>query len=43
MTETVRYPIGQQSFEMIRKGGWLYVDKTRFIEKIISYNQWAFY
>ena len=42
MTETVRYPIGQQSFEMIRKGGWLYVDKTRFIEKIISYNQYCF-
>lgn len=33
---TIKYPIGQQSFEQIRKGEYLYVDKTRFIEMIIT-------
>lgn len=37
------YPIGQQSFESLRKGGAFYVDKTRFIEKIIcSKSQYYF-
>ncbi len=42
MTDIVRYPIGQQSFETIRKEGWLYVDKTRFIETIITFGQYYF-
>ena len=42
MTDIVRYPIGQQSFETIRKEGWLYVDKTRFIENIITFGQYYF-
>ena len=26
-----KYPVGIQSFEKIRKGGYVYVDKTEFI------------
>lgn len=34
--ETVKYPIGQQSFEVLREDGNLYVDKTRFIEALVN-------
>ncbi len=34
MNRPVKYPIGEQSFEEIREGGWLYVDKTRYVEII---------
>ena len=27
----VYYPIGIQTFEKIRKGGFLYVDKTKYV------------
>lgn len=38
-----RYPIGQQSFETLRRCGAYYVDKTRYIEKIIrSASQYYF-
>ena len=30
------YPLGQQSFEVIRRRNLLYVDKTRFIEQIVE-------
>lgn len=30
------YPIGQQDFKDLRQGGALYVDKTRYIEKIVK-------
>lgn len=36
MAGNVRYPIGQQSFEELRRRDCLYVDKTRFIEKIVD-------
>lgn len=36
MRENIRYPIGEQSFEALRRGGFLYIDKTRFIYQIIS-------
>lgn len=37
------YPIGQQDFKMLRTGGALYVDKTRYIEKILrSKSQYYF-
>ncbi len=43
MNRPVKYPIGQQSFEQIREEGCLYVDKTRYIEMIISSgNQYYF-
>ena len=29
------YPIGQQDFKTLRSDGSLYVDKTRFVERII--------
>lgn len=31
-----KYPIGIQSFEKIRRGGYVYVDKTELIYKLIS-------
>lgn len=38
----VKYPIGEQSFEMLRKGGFLYVDKTLYIEEIVSGSKYYF-
>lgn len=32
----VRYPIGIQTFEKLRDGNFVYVDKTRYIQKIVS-------
>lgn len=31
-----RYPIGQQDFKTLRMDGAIYIDKTRFVEKIAS-------
>lgn len=31
----LKYPIGEQDFGNIRKSGCVYVDKTRFLEKMI--------
>ena len=31
-----KYPVGIQSFESIRKDGYIYVDKTPFIYKMIT-------
>lgn len=36
MKQTVKYPIGQQSFAELRERNCLYVDKTHFIEIIIE-------
>lgn len=36
------YPIGIQSFEKIRKGGYVYVDKTELIYKIAQTGQYYF-
>ncbi|MBD5208104.1 MAG: AAA family ATPase [Bacteroidales bacterium] len=38
----VKYPIGQQSFEVLRRNDYLYVDKTHYIEKIINGGQYYF-
>ena len=38
----VKYPIGEQSFENLREGNFIYVDKTRYIEKIINGSQYYF-
>ncbi|MDE5869953.1 MAG: ATP-binding protein, partial [Muribaculaceae bacterium] len=35
-------PIGDQDFKSIRKGGFLYVDKTSYIEKILERGQYYF-
>ena len=31
-----KYPVGIQSFESLRKGGYLYIDKTKLIYRLIS-------
>lgn len=36
MVKNVRYPVGEQSFEALRERDCVYVDKTRFIEKLIE-------
>lgn len=36
MNRTDIYPIGQQDFKTLRQGGAVYVDKTRFVEKIVT-------
>lgn len=43
MEERDRYPIGQQDFRNLRKGGAYYVDKTQYIAKILrSSSQYYF-
>lgn len=32
----LKYPIGVQSFAMLREDGYAYVDKTSFIEKLVT-------
>ncbi|MDE6560457.1 MAG: ATP-binding protein [Muribaculaceae bacterium] len=36
MAEIVKYPIGEQDFKSLREMGCLYIDKTQYIDKIIS-------
>ena len=31
------YPIGIQTFEKIRKGGFLYVDKTKYVYDVCHF------
>ena len=38
----VKYPVGEQSFENLRKEGFLYVDKTEYIEKIVQGSKYYF-
>ena len=40
--KAVKYPIGQQSFEVLRKGGYLYVDKTMYLNEIVNGSQYYF-
>ncbi|MDE5872044.1 MAG: ATP-binding protein [Muribaculaceae bacterium] len=35
MAETLKYPIGQQNFKLLREAGNLYIDKTYFVDKIV--------
>ncbi|WP_460432425.1 ATP-binding protein, partial [Arachidicoccus ginsenosidivorans] len=37
-----QYPIGLQSFQEIREGGYLYIDKTEIIHKIVSTDLYYF-
>ena len=32
----IKYPVGDQSFESIREGGYLYIDKTRYVDMIAN-------
>ncbi|MDE6338951.1 MAG: ATP-binding protein [Muribaculaceae bacterium] len=38
----LKYPIGQQSFEQLRKEGCVYIDKTMFIRKLIDTAKYSF-
>lgn len=38
----IKYPIGIQTFEIIRKEGYLYVDKTQFIHQLVSTGKYYF-
>ncbi|MDE6836290.1 MAG: ATP-binding protein [Muribaculaceae bacterium] len=38
----VKYPIGEQSFEVLREEGFLYVDKTKYVEKIVEGSKYYF-
>ena len=38
MEQTRRYPIGVQSFEKIREGGFLYIDKTALVYDLVTSN-----
>lgn len=42
MTQTVRYPIGEQSFREIIRNGYVYVDKTMYIHKLVNENKYYF-
>lgn len=37
-----KYPIGESSFRAIREGGWLYVDKTADIHRLVNENTYLF-
>ncbi|MDE6154276.1 MAG: AAA family ATPase, partial [Muribaculaceae bacterium] len=39
---TLKYPIGLQSFSEIRKGGYVYVDKTAYIHRLVSTGKYYF-
>jgi len=38
----ILYPVGYQNFEEIRKGGFLYVDKTQLIHKLVRTSKYVF-
>lgn len=42
MAGIVKYPLGQQDFRILREMGYVYVDKTGYIEKIINGGQYVF-
>lgn len=37
-----KYPIGESSFRAIREGGWLYVDKTADMYRLVNENTYLF-
>lgn len=38
-----KYPVGIQSFESLRKGGYLYIDKTNLIYRLVSTGKYYFF
>lgn len=42
MARRERYAVGDQSFPSLREGGYVYVDKTQYIEKILEKGQYFF-
>lgn len=43
MSESVKYPVGVQTFESLRNDGFLYIDKTALIYKMISTGRYYFF
>ena len=43
MEKRIIYPVGQQSFEVLRKRGCLYVDKTQYVDKLLNYGSQYFF
>jgi len=37
-----KYPIGLQSFREIRKGGYVYIDKTEVIHRLVTTGKYYF-
>src|SRR5690606_26207525 len=37
-----KYPIGLQSFREIREGGYLYIDKTKIIHRLVETGKYYF-
>jgi len=42
MSESVKYPVGVQDFESLRKDNYLYIDKTALIYKLVSTGRYYF-
>lgn len=40
--EELRYPVGIQSFSEIREGGYVYVDKTAFVHRLMKEGKYYF-
>lgn len=40
--QTTKYPIGIQNFEDLRKGNWLYIDKTDLIFDLVNSGKYYF-
>ena len=40
--QDMKYPIGIQNFESLRKDGYLYIDKTEFVHKLVSEGRYYF-
>jgi hypothetical protein len=41
-TEFIKYPVGLQDFKRIREGGFLYVDKTALIYRLVNTSAYVF-
>ncbi|MDY6273425.1 MAG: ATP-binding protein [Succinivibrionaceae bacterium] len=42
MEQRAKYPVGIQTFEKIRKGGYLYIDKTKYVYDLANSSQYVF-
>ena len=42
MSKKLKYPVGVQSFELIRTGGYVYIDKTEVIHNLVSSGSYYF-
>ncbi len=42
MSMQIKYPLGIQTFEAIRTGGYLYIDKTEYVYRLVRDNRYVF-